>query len=202
MKTIKRFLFVAFVLATVGAFWLRSSPLWTLIEVQQSIQNRDVERLERVVAVERFASSSVVAFGAGIKSQLGVSGGDVGSAILGGIVDVVAKGVGDAVAKDAARGLRQAVKEGTVQRRIGSLELNQGVEAFGGFALTIDGALVDVRGTCAGKPATVTLELERHEGILAGYPRSYVIVGVEPNSAAALARDCAAAAKDTRSTSK
>jgi hypothetical protein len=202
MKTLKRLFIVVFLLAAVGAFWLRSSPLWTILEVHQSIQNRDVPRLERVIAVERFAASSASAIGASVKSELGVSGKEAGSALLGGLVDLVAKGVGDAVAKDAAIGLRRAVKDGTVQRKIGPLEVNEGIEALGGFRLTIDGAHVDVRGVCNGAPAGITLELERHAGILGGYPRSYVIVGIEPTSAAMLMRDCAAAARGSQSTSK
>jgi hypothetical protein len=56
--------------------------------------------------------------------------------------------------------------------------------------LTIDGAQVEVLGTCRGHEASVVLVLQARAGPLFGRPRQYVVVGVEPASARRLASDC------------
>lgn len=194
MKTLKRLFLLAFVVAAVGAGWLRSSPYWTILEIQQGLEHKDVERVERVVALERFSASSTAALGSVVANELGAAGTDPGGQLLGAIAEVIGKGVGEAVARDAARGLRTAIQNGELQRRVGPLEVNAGWQAFGRMATTIDGAQVEIKGTCDGSPASVVLELERHDdGPFGGHPRRFVVVGIEPSSAKALAKQCAAA---------
>ena len=64
MQTFKRLFFVSFLLVVCAAAWLRTSPYWTLVEISQGVETKDVARVERVVALERFASSSTQAMGA------------------------------------------------------------------------------------------------------------------------------------------
>jgi hypothetical protein len=191
MKTIFRFFLVVLVLVAAAAAFVRSSPYWTLLEIHQGITTKDVARVERVVALERFAASSAAAMGAALGNEIG--GSDPGGALLGTIAELVGRGVGEAVAKDAARGLRQSITDGSLTRRVGPLEVNEGFAAIGRVASTIDGAQVELRGTCSGSPASIVLELERHDGPIAGHPRSFVLVGIEPGSAKQLAKQCAAA---------
>lgn len=193
MRSFFRFVLLLAVIAAVAAGWLRSSPYWTLLEIHQGLQARDVERVERVVALERFTASSAAALGAVVANELGGAGTDPAGKLLGALAEVIGKGVGEAVAKDAARGLRTTIEDGELQRRVGPLEVNEGLSAIGRVATTIDGAQVELKGTCDGSPASVVLELERHDGPLAGHPRTFVLVGIEPGSAKTLAKQCAAA---------
>lgn len=197
MKTLGRLFLLALVVVGVGAGFLRSSPYWTLLEIHQGITTRDVARVEQVVALERFAASSAAAMGAAVGNEIG--GTDPGGALLGTIAELVGRGVGEAVAKDAARGLRQSITDGSLTRRVGPLEVNEGFAAIGRVACTIDGAQVELLGTCSGSPASIVLELERHDGPIAGHPRSFVLIGIEPGSAKQLAKQCAAAPSSSSS---
>jgi hypothetical protein len=191
MKTLGRLFLLILVIVAVGAGWLRSSPHWTLREIHQGLITRDAARIEQVVALERFAASAAAALGAAVGNEIG--GRDPGGALLGTIAELVGRGVGEAVAKDAARGLRQAITEGSLTRRVGPLEVNEGFAAIGRVGATIDGAQVELLGTCDGSPASIVLEFERRDGPIAGYPRSFVLIGIEPGSAKQLAKQCAAA---------
>jgi hypothetical protein len=199
MKTLGRLFFLTLLVFAVGGGWLRSSPYWTFVEIHRGISTRDIDRVERVVALERFAASSAAALGAAVGNEIG--GHVEGGALLGTIAELVGRGVGEAVAKDAARGLRQAIAEGALERKVGPLEVNEGFAAIGRVASTIDGAQVELLGTCSGSPASIILELERHDGPLAGHPRSFVLVGIEPGSAKRLAKVCAAAPLSSSSSS-
>lgn len=199
MKKIFRLFVFLLVLAAVGAGWLRDSPYWTLVEIQQGIEQQDTARVERVVALERFSASSTAALAQVFADAAGVNGTDPGSKLLNAIVGAIGEGVGAAVSKEGAKGLRAAIETGQLQRQIGPLEVNQGLEAVGPMRSTIDGALVEVKGTCKGSPATLRLVLERHEdGPFGGRPRRYVLVGVDPESARELARQCRAASTNTK----
>lgn len=194
MQTLKRLFFITFLLVVCAAAWLRTSPYWTLVEISQGVATKDVARVERVVALERFASSSTQAMGALVADGLGVGVADGGSSVLGSLVGAVAKGVGDVMAKDAAKGLRRAIAGGRVERSVGPLHMNEGMAAIGRVRETIEGAQIELLGTCDGSPASVIIELERHDdGPFLGHPRRFVVVGVEPASARSLARQCAAA---------
>jgi hypothetical protein len=199
MKTLGRLFFVTLLVIAVSGGWLRSSPYWTLLEIHQGISTRDVDRVERVVALERFAASSAAALGAAVGNELG--GRVEGGGLLGTIAELVGRGVGEAVAKDAARGLRQAIAEGALERKVGPLEVNEGFAAIGRVASTIDGAQVELLGTCDGSPAGIVLEFERHDGAIAGHPRSFVLVGIEPGSAKQLAKRCVASSSSAASSS-
>ena len=68
--------------------------------------------------------------------------------MLGSLVGAVAKGVGDVMAKDAAKGLRQAIAGGRVERSVGPLHMNEGMAAIGRVRETIEGAQIELLGTC------------------------------------------------------
>jgi hypothetical protein len=202
MKTLKRLVILAFVVVVAAAAWLRNSPLWALVEVDRGVRERDIERVERAVALERFATSSGAAIGHVVADRLGVDVGGspaLGSRLIGGLVGAFAKGVVEETAKEAARGMRHAIKDGRVEPQLGPLRLQEGLSVVGTWQTTVDGAFIRLDGTCAvgdgpPRPASLVIELERHDdGPFGGYPRRYVIVGVEPDSAKRLARECGGA---------
>ena len=193
-RTLKRLFFLGFIVLVAGAAWLRDSPWWTLVEINNGIQHNDLARVERVVDLERFVSSSTAATGALIGNELGGNGPDAGGKLLGALAGAIGKGLGDLVAKDGAKALREAVVSGRVERKVGPLEVNQGLDAVGGLHKTIDGAVVEVKGACDGNPASVWLTMERREdGPFGGYPRRWVVVGIEPDGLKELAARCRAA---------
>lgn len=210
MKSLFRFLVVAVLVLGVAAFFVRDSAYWTALEIQRGLDDHDVARVERVVALERFSASATVTMGAVVADQLGVAGDDPGSKLLGAVVGAIASGVGDATAKDAAKEMRKAIKDGRLERRIGPFVVAEGAAALGAVSSTIDGATLELKGTCdgpggrdgAGNDATLLLVMERHDdGLLGGRPRRYVVVGVDPESGKRLARQCAVSGASARSPS-
>lgn len=203
MKSFFRFLVVVVLLLGVAAFFLRDSPYWTPLEIQRGLDEKDVARVERVVAFERFSASATGVMGAVVADRMGVTGTDVGSRVLGALVGVVANGIGESVARDAAKEMRKAIADGRLERRIGPFLVNEGLSAFGAVSTTIDGATLELKGTCDGKDASLVLLMERNDdGVLGGRPRRYVVVGVEPESGKALARQCATAEAPSSSTKR
>lgn len=197
MKSLLRLFVVVVVLLAVAAGWLRDSPYWTLVEIQQGIEQQDADRVERVVAIERFSASSTAALAQVVADAAGVNGSDTGSKLLNAIVGVIGEGVGQVTSKQAAKELRAAIETGRMERRIGPLEINTGLDAVGPMKRTIDGATIEIKGTCKGAPASLTLLLEeRADGPFGGKPRRYVLVGVDPESAKVLARQCRQGTKD------
>jgi hypothetical protein len=200
MKTLVRVLVVVVVLAGVGAAWLRDSAWWSFIELHHGLQQRDVERVERVVALERFSASSTRALAAIAGDAAGGDGADVGAAVVGALARLVGAGVGDLVKEGAAQALRDAIRDGSLARRIGPFVVDEGWSALGGVTTTPGGALVELAGTCDGAPARLAFVLQRYDdGILGGHPRRYVITGIDEDSARQLARTCAAAARSSSS---
>lgn len=187
MKTLFRLFVLVVVALAAAAAYVRDSAHWTAYAVAAALDAKDVEAVEAYVDLERFVASSAAVTGAATKGALGINGTDAGSQLLGGLVDVVASGVGVAVAKDGARELRTAIKEGRLERRIGPFELAAGRDAIGPVTSTT----LTLNGSCHGKPASLTLLLEaRSDGPLGGRPRRHVVVGIEEASATALARAC------------
>ncbi len=203
MKSLFRFLVVAILVLGVAAFFVRDSAYWTVLEIQRGLDDKDVDRVERVVAFERFSASATSTMGAVVADQLGVAGNDTGSKLLAAVVGAVAGGVGEATARENAKEMRRAIKDGRLERRIGPFEVNEGAAALGAVTSTIDGAHLELKGTCDGKDATLLLVMERHDdGLLGGRPRRFVVVGVDPESGKQLARQCAVSGAPASSTAK
>ncbi len=193
-RTIKRLFILTFVVVVAAAAWVRDSPYWTLVEINHGMQSKDVARIERVVDLEKFVSSSTQTLGTIFAEEVGGGGSDAGGKMLGALAGAFAKGLGDAMAKQGAKAFRQAVVDGRVDRKVGPLQVNEGFEAVGGMHKTIDGAVVEVKGTCDGTAASVWLQMDRREdGPFGGYPRRWVVVGIDPDSVKDLAAHCRAA---------
>lgn len=191
MKTLFRLIVVVILALGAAAFGLRDSPYWTILEIQRGLEQNDVDRVEHVLAFERFSASATSVMGSVVADRLGVAGKDPGSKLLGGLLDVVADGVGAAASREGAQEMRRAIKEGRLERRVGPFVVNEGLDAFGAFSTSSDGGTVELRGTCDGKDASLVMLLEKHDGPIAGRPRRFVIVGVDVESGKAMAHVCA-----------
>lgn len=190
MKTLFRLVVVVVLVLAVAAFLLRDSAYWTPLEIQRGIEARDPARVEKVVSFERFSASAASAMGAVAADQMGVAGDDAGSRLLGGLVQIGAEVIGHGLARESAQEMRKAIASGTLERRIGPFEVNEGWQAFGDVHTTSEGATVELKGTCEGTDAALVLVLERQDGPFAGYPHRYVVVGVDPDSGKRLVRQC------------
>lgn len=206
MKTLLRLVVVVILLLAVGAFILRDSPWWTPFEIQRGLDDRDVERVERVIALERFSASSTAAMASLVAAELGVSaepGADFGSKALAALVGVVATGVGEATARESAQHMRRAIREGRVEHSIGPFHINEGFGALGHVSTTIDGGTLELKGRCGDVDASLVLLLERHDdGPFGGRPSRYLVTGVELDSARTLAKQCRAATSSSAATAK
>lgn len=202
MKSFVRLLVVVVVLAGLGAGFLRDSAYWSFIELHHGLQQRDVARVERVVDLERYAASVARAIAAAAGDAVSGDGDGVGSALVGALARLVGAGVGDVVKHEAAKALRDAIRDGSMPRGVGPFVVDEGWGALGSLTSTPQGALVELSGTCQGAPARLVFVLERRDdGLFAGHPRRYVLTGVDEVSARQLARACAAGLRDSSSSS-
>jgi hypothetical protein len=193
LRSLFRWFVVVVLLLAVGAGFLRDSAYWSFVELHHGLRQRDLARVERVVDLEQFAASSTRALGAVVADEAGLRGNDAASAALNALVGVVARGVGEVVKGGAAELLRKAIKDGSFERRIGPFVVDEGVAALGAVYNLPEGALVELKGTCRGAPATLALSLTRHDdGPFGGHPRRYVVTGVDEASAKKLAAQCRA----------
>ena len=191
MKSLFRVVVVVVLLLAAGAFALRDSPWWTPLEIQRGLDERNVERLERVVALERFSASSTQALASLLASELGVSGDDLGSKLLGALVGAVATSVSESTARESAQEMRRAIREGRLDRSVGPFHVHEGLDAIGAVTTSIDGATLELKGKCGDADASLVLLLERHDdGPFGGYPRRYLVIGIDQQSGKDLARQC------------
>ncbi len=202
MKSLVRLFVVVVVLAGVGAGFLRDSAYWTFVELHHGLQQRDVERVERVVDLERSSASVTRALAAIAGDAVGGGGSGLGAVVVEALARVVGAGVGDVVKEGAATALRDAIRDGSFSRAVGPFVVDDSWTALGASTSTPQGAVVFLSGTCEGAPARLGFVLERHDdGLFAGHPRRYVITGVDETSARELARVCAAASSSRSSSS-
>jgi hypothetical protein len=201
VKTLFRFVVVVILLLGAGAFALRDSPWWTPLEIQRGLEEKNVDRVERVVALERFSASSTSILASLVATELGVAGDDVGSRLLGALVGAVADRVGESVSRESAQEMRRAIREGRLERSIGPFRINEGFDAIGSVTTTIDGATLELKGKCGDADASVVLLMERHDdGPFGGHPRRYLVVGIDQESGRALAKQCRSSTTTTTPT--
>ncbi len=199
MKTLFRLAVVVVVLLAGVALALRDSPYWTPLEIQRGLQDRDVARVERAVALERFSRSSTEVLGSLLAADVGIGGDDIGSKALSALVGAVAERIGGAMSRESAQEMRRAIREGRLERRIGPFEINDGFDAIGRVSTTIDGGTLEIRGHCDDVDASLVLLLERYDdGIFGGRPRRYVVVGIDADSGRTLAKQCRASTSPPR----
>ncbi|OGQ14098.1 MAG: hypothetical protein A2138_21370 [Deltaproteobacteria bacterium RBG_16_71_12] len=197
MRFVKKLMLLAVAaIAAAGALLAWQSPYYSLWQIDRGLDDKDLGRVERYVDLEALVKASVQVTGALATEQAGVGGTDLGSALLGALVGVVAAQVGDAAAPAGAAELRRAVVEGRVTRALGPFTVNPGWRALGGVATQGERAVVDLEGTCHGTSARLGMVFERRDAALfgpsVGWPKKWVLVGVDADSVKALAKTCRA----------
>lgn len=193
MRSLKRLVLLALLVGVAGgAAWLTQSPWRALYEIDRGLNDRDVVRVERFVDLEALVRATAQLVGALAAEQAGVAGSDVGSRILGAVVGAVADRVGDAAAIQGAVELRRAIQDGRVSRALGPFTVHEGWRALGSVQIFDASAVASIKGTCNGNEATLRLMMERKDGTTFGFPRKWVVVGVEKDSVTELARACRA----------
>lgn len=191
MRFLKRLVFLAVLAALAyGALWTWQSPYFALHQIDRGLDERDPVRVERYVDLEALVKAAAEITGALASEELGTTGDDVGSKVLGALVGAVAKGVGEAAAVQGAVELRRAIQEGRVDRAFGPFVVEDGLEAFGTMQRFDASALVELQGTCRGHDASVRVVFEEKAGPTFGYPKKWVLVGVDSQSVKELARQC------------
>ena len=201
MKQMKRLVFLAVVAGLgCGALWLWESPYFAMVQIEKGFDEHDAVRVETYVDLEAFVRSGVDVMAALAKEQIGVNGNDLGSRVLGGLLGAVTDKIGDAAAIAGAVEVRRAIQQGRLALSVGPFVVDDGVKAFGGMQRFQSSAIVDVNGSCNGKPAVLRVIFEERNakdgsgllgllGVL-GHPKRFVVVGVDKESLPALARAC------------
>jgi Protein of unknown function (DUF2939) len=193
MRFVKKLLALAVVaLVVVAALVVWQSPWWALREIDQGLRDRDVIRVERYADLEELVKASAQLVGALAAEQAGVGGSDLGSRVLRGLAGAVAERVGEAAAPEGARELRRAVQEGRVTRALGPFTVHDGFSALGPIHVTGDRAVVDVKGHCGGTDARLGLVFREQDGATFGWPKKWVLIGIDPESVKELAKVCRA----------
>lgn len=191
MKFIKRLvLFGLFAAVCCGALWLWQSPYFALWKINEGLAARDPVRVEEYADLEAFVKATAEVAGALATQEIGVGGDDLGSKILGSLVGTVAKAVGENVAVRGANELRVAIREGHVEKAIGPFKVKDGFAALGAVSMIERSATVTLNGSCKQQDATLTLVFEQRDGPTFGYPKKWVLWGVDTDSAKILAKTC------------
>lgn len=186
-------LIVLVVLAGIGygALWVWQSPYFALQQIDQGLDEKDPVRVERYVDLEALVKAAVDVTAAIATEELGVGGKDLGSSLIGSLVGVVAKGVGEAASVEGAMELRRAIQQGNVSRAVGPFVVDEGWSALGGIQKFDQSALVTLNGKCEGKDASLRVMFEERDGaIVLGYPKKWVLVGVDKESVKELGKMC------------
>lgn len=186
-------LMIVLILAGIGygALWAWQSPYFALQQINQGLEEKDPIRVERYVDLEALVKAAVEVTAAIATEELGAGGKDLGSAIVGSLVGAVAKGVGEAAAPDGARELRRAIQQGNVSRSLGPFVVDEGWRALGGIQKFDRSALVTLNGKCDGKEASMRVMFEEREGdMFLGYPKKWVLIGVDKDSLKELGKAC------------
>ena len=174
-----------------GALWAWQSPYFALHQIDKGIDEKDPGRVERYVDLEALVKAAVEVTAAIATEELGAGGKDLGSAIVGSLVGAVAKGVGEAASVEGAMELRRAIQQGNVSRSLGPFVIDEGWQALGGIQKFDRSALVTLNGTCEGRDASVRVMFEERDGDMAlGYPKKWVLVGVDKDSLKELGKQC------------
>lgn len=193
MKSLKRLVLLALFGAVVwAALWAWQSPYFALYQIDRGLHENDPVRVESYADLEALVKAAAEVTGAFANEDLGTGGSDIGSKVLGALVGAVARGVGEAAAVQGAVELRRAIQDGRVKRELGPFVVNDGVEAFGGMQRFDESALVELKGSCKGTDASVRVVFEEKDGPTLGYPKKWVLVGVDTDSVKLLARQCRA----------
>lgn len=174
-----------------GALWAWQSPYFALQQIDQGFNEKDPGRVERYVDLEALVKAAVEVTAAIATEELGAGGKDLGSAIVGSLVGAVAKGVGEAASVEGAMELRRAIQQGSVSRALGPFVINEGWQAVGGIQKFDESALVTLKGKCEGNEASMRVVFEERSGDMAlGYPKKWVLVGVDKDSVKELGKQC------------
>ena len=195
MRLLKKLLLLAMVAAAaLGALSAWQSPYWSLVQIDRGLDKRDLGLVERYADLEELVKASAQVMAALATEQVGAGGGDLGSSLLGALVGVVADKLGDAVAAPGAAELRRAVLDGRVSRAFGPFTVNEGWRALGPISFSGERAVAEIKGRCGDHEASLGLVFARKDaGLLGadlGWPRKWVLVGVDAASVKALARSC------------
>ena len=81
--------------AGYGALWVWQSPYYALWQIDQGATARNAAQVERYVDLEALVRAAVEVTGALAQEELGITGDDLGSKVLGSLVGAVAQGVGE-----------------------------------------------------------------------------------------------------------
>lgn len=187
-----RLLRLAIVVGALMLSWkVWESPYYALYRIDAGLEERDVVVVESYADLESVVKAIASVVGALASEGIGAAGGDLGSKVVGALIDAVAQGVGSAVSVEGAMELRRAIQEGRLPRGFGPFVIKEGFSAFGSMqTFQGDAALVEVHGVCDGKDASLVLRFSRRAGPLFGRPYRYVLVGVDEPSVKTLVKQC------------
>lgn len=188
---IRKFLLLIVTVGIIyGTQWLWQSPYFALREIDQGIREKDPGRVERYVDLEALVRAVVDVTAALAKEELGIGGTDLGGKLLGVFVGAVAQGVGEATSVRGAMELRRAIQEGRMHKALGPFMLHDGYKALGGIEIFGKSALVSLNGACNGTEARVRVVFQEHDGATFGYPKKWLLVGVDADSIKLLGKAC------------
>ncbi|MBL8941052.1 MAG: hypothetical protein JNM69_41295 [Archangium sp.] len=186
------------VIGLVLAFLFRCTPHFSVLRLQQAIEQGDLPVVMQYADLSRFAELpvdlSVAMAAAGMKDAAGSLGESLAN-LLGGAVGSTVKQVGGQL---AAQELRTRIENRDVVSLLGGFKPNTGFGWFGGIQLLEgDAAILTVVGTCNSREkkserveTRMGISLVKVKGPWLGFPWDWRASGVEANSMKQLIREC------------
>ncbi|MBL8922589.1 MAG: hypothetical protein JNJ54_27305 [Myxococcaceae bacterium] len=193
-----RKLLIAVILLLALAFFARNSPHYSVLRLQQGLEQGDLNVVMRYADLGRFAELpvelSVAMAAAGMKEAAGGLGEALANA-FGTAIGAAVKQVGGQV---ATQELRSRIEKRDLIRLLGGFRPNEGLSWYGGIeSIGGDAAILTVVGTCDSRESKgerigsrLGIELIKVRGALLGLPYDWRANGVEANSLRGLVRDC------------
>lgn len=186
------------VIGLVLAFVIRCTPHFSVLRLQQGIEQGNLPVVMQYADLSRFAELpvdiTVAMASAGMKEAAGVLGESLAN-LLGGAVGATVKQVGGQV---AVQELRTRIENRDVVSLLGGFKPNSGFGWYGGVQLLEgDAAILTLVGTCDSREkknerveTRMGINLVKVKGPLFGFPWDWRASGVEANSMKQLIREC------------
>lgn len=193
-----RKLIIAVILLLALAFFARNSPHYSVLRLQQGLEQGELNVVMRYADLGRFAELpvdlSVAMAAAGMKEASGGLGEALAN-VFGTAIGAAVKQVGG---QAATQELRSRIEKRDLLRLLGGFRPRDGLGWYGGIqSIGSDAAILTIVGTCDSREARgeriesrLGIELIKVRGALLGLPYDWRANGVEANSLQGLVRDC------------
>jgi hypothetical protein len=187
----KRALLVVVLLA-VATGWVRGTPEYSYYRLRNALEAGDVVTVQQHLDLAVVSGIVVDLFAATTTQAAKEAAGSVGSVIVGAIADALSPAVKGALGPLTVDDIKKSVANKEYAKKVGPFEYGKTLDGVLSVQHMDASALIDLNGTCNGKPAHLKLVLEKNLGPLGGLIPNWKVTGVDKASLPDFVKACAA----------